>query len=147
MNKALDTRYSFFGMHGYPSLCHLRVYVPVPREAKQVLIVLVTQHPDNPGTSITNFAEELAAEVWKLLECPTEMVWIENYEASSTGTFRQPGDWLLDERFLRIEFETTPHVGGGTPLFSCPCWLEVSRQEVETLIGQPIFPIVARPAH
>lgn len=82
MNMTLDTRHHFRGLHGSPSHCRLRIYEgsgscePSDRNEAEggrsdsPPVAVVTECPDNPGTSVTNFAEGLAAAVWRMLGCP-----------------------------------------------------------------------------
>lgn|GEM_PF-98493 len=119
----LDVAYHFRGLCGAPSCCRLRVYEP--REGP--LVVIATELPENPGTSITNFVEELAAEVWALLERPARgMVWIEHYPE------RGPVHRRIPEGFDRVTFARTERG------FSGPQWRRLPRAEVEQLIGGPL---------
>lgn len=117
----LDMRYSFRGLCGAPSCCRLRVFEP-----KGKPVVVVTELDDNPGTSVTNFAEELATDVGELLEQPTDMVWIEHYPE------RGPAYRRLPESFDRVTFAWTGRH------FAGPQWRRLSRAAVETLIGGPL---------
>lgn len=67
---------------GYPptiGLCRLRIYDIRGRQ----LVVIISQFPDNPGTSITNVAESLATQIYhEELKYPRNgVVWIEHYVA------------------------------------------------------------------
>jgi len=76
-------------------------------------IVLATEVADNPGTSITNMADNLATQVCKDFKIhPSNVVWIEHYTPksyrNSTGTQGEEYsivwfDWdLTEERFKGI---------------------------------------------
>jgi hypothetical protein len=61
-------------------------------------VVIATERPDNPGTSVTNAAEELASQVCQRFDIdPDKLVWIESYPAdpcprcASLGKVREPG--------------------------------------------------------
>jgi hypothetical protein len=41
--------------------------------------------PNNPGGSITNSAEVIAAEVTRANELPTPLVWVEHWPEESVG--------------------------------------------------------------
>jgi len=119
----LDLIYPFRGLCGAPSRCRLRIYEP----REKPLVVLATELPDNPGTSITNYVEELAAEVWALLEKPAcGMVWIEHYPERGSVHRRLP------EGFDRVTFRQTERG------FAGPRWRPLARAEVEALIGGPL---------
>lgn len=68
--------YHFRGLHGCESKCGLRI---LTREDGRV-VVICSELPDNPGTSVTNFVEELAGLVCVEYRIhPTRLVWIEHY--------------------------------------------------------------------
>lgn len=69
-------RFKFAGLFGLPAACALeRIDVPDGR-----VVVIATELPDNPGVSITNFAEELATIACLRFGIETErLVWIEHY--------------------------------------------------------------------
>ena len=72
-------RFNYRGFHGCPSLCGLHVeLLPDGRT-----LVICTELSDNSGTSVTNFAEELATLVCgRFGVAPDRLVWIEHYPAS-----------------------------------------------------------------
>jgi hypothetical protein len=71
-------RFDYAGLHGRPAACGLEI-LPL---AHGGTAVICTELSDNPGTSVTNFAEELASIVcrgWRIE--PEKLVWIEHYPA------------------------------------------------------------------
>jgi hypothetical protein len=115
----LDSLCRYRGLLGGPAHCRLRIF-EVPGEAP---VVIATELPDNPGTSVTNFAEHLATAVWHLLERPPAgLTWIEHYPPQETGTRRE-------ESFALVLFT---QIDGR---YYGPRWRHVTREEVETLIG------------
>jgi hypothetical protein len=46
--------------------------------------------PNNPGQSVTNAAEQIAAEVISSHRLPTPLVWIEHYEDGARGSPEDP---------------------------------------------------------
>jgi hypothetical protein len=63
---------------------------------------MVTEHADNPGTSITNAIESVATRVWEehLRDDypglkPSEIRWIEHYQANSVSA----------EQWLEVKFD------------------------------------------
>lgn len=145
MHKTLDTRFPFRGLHGCPSHCHLRLYVAATGE-RQAPVALVTQCWDSPGTSVTNWAERLAFEVWTTLLAdrshpPEELVWIENYQpAPPEPAASFP---IFKNEFDRVTFTPVRGRAGRLVGLTAPYWQEVSRQEVERLIGQQAEAVAA----
>jgi len=140
MRKTLDTRYHFRGLHGCSSHCHLRLYVASPGE-RQGPVALVTQCWDGPGTSVTNWAERLAFEVWTMLQAdhphsPEELVWIENYQPAPPGLGASSP--IFKNEFDRVTFTLVRGRDGRLAGLAAPRWREVSREEVERLIGQRV---------
>lgn len=60
---SLALPFRYWGFLNIPSRCRIRVFEP----KEQPLVVLATELPDNPGTSITNFAVPFATQVGLLL--------------------------------------------------------------------------------
>lgn len=116
---SFDSSFSYWGFLNTPSRCRVRVFEP----HNQPLVVLATELPDNPGTSITNFAEQLATQVGQLLAAPLEtLVWIEHYPERGTKPHER-------ESFSLVSFTRTPHG------LSQPRWRHLDRAEVEAIIG------------
>ena len=63
--------YNYYGLWRCASKCDIEVYGNV---------VVATELEDNPGTSITNFAAELATMICKEYRIPMcKLIWIEHY--------------------------------------------------------------------
>ena len=119
-------RYPYTGYHGCQSVCDLELIVAPDAAA----FVLCTEIPDNPGTSVTNMADQLATKVCRENRAinPTRLTWVEHYPErehrlsrvppvwaqvrftdynANTGTFRRP-DWnfITEDAFndLRTAF-------------------------------------------
>jgi hypothetical protein len=72
----VETIYQFRGFHGWESKCGLRI---VPLQNRRAMVIC-SELPDNPGTSVTNFVEELAALVCAHYGIrPDKLIWIEHY--------------------------------------------------------------------
>ena len=102
---------TFSGLHKFPSACGVDVYDNV---------VIVTELPENKGTSVTNFGENLANIIcgyWGI--DPQSLLYIEHY----------PKCGNLDENFSLVTFEIR------TGVFCNPKWESISKAEVEILIG------------
>ena len=135
--KVLDTVHRFDGYYDHDGLCRVRVWSGEGHEP----VVVLTELPENPSTSVTNLAEHLWPEVlarylpgW--LE-QAEYAWlIEHYPGPpnrSGGRERS--------RFDRATFASwTPRIGRdhGRPrvTFGEPAWRPLARAELVALIGE-----------
>ena len=72
-------------IHPTPRGGRCRVHIYLPEEARDTLMVICSELPHNPGGSVTNSAEVIAAEVIRSHELPTPLVWIEHWPEESTG--------------------------------------------------------------
>jgi len=71
----IDTLYNYKGFSGCDSKCWIRIF-----SKDLAYIVIATELPDNPGTSITNTAAALATSVAIEFDIePERLVWIEHY--------------------------------------------------------------------
>ena len=70
-------RYEYPGFHGCLSHCDLEIV----RSSSKTTLIICTELPDNPGTSVTNLAAELATRVCeedKTID-PARLLWVEHY--------------------------------------------------------------------
>ncbi len=59
------------------------------------IFVICTELSDNPGTSVTNFAEELATLVCRHFHiAPNKLGWVEHYPASESHGPVDDWDWV-----------------------------------------------------
>lgn len=118
----IDREFSYPGFHGRPARCRIRVY---RRGPDRPTVVIATELADNPGTSVTNRAETVAAMVCREFGIdPGTLLWVEHY-----------GPWRhLGESFSLVEFQA-----GREPGELCrPCWHPTTKAAVERLIGSPL---------
>jgi hypothetical protein len=88
-------RFEFRGLHGRMAACGLEKI----DLADGRVVIIATELHDNPGVSITNFAEELAAIVCRQFEIdPKKLVWIEHYPPALCPICKGLG---IDQRFDR----------------------------------------------
>jgi hypothetical protein len=84
MHLASDHIHPFKDAGGRPSHCRIRIYLP--DDDLDAPVVVCSEVPNNPGGSITNSAEVIAAGVIRANELPTPVVWIEHWpEETSEG--------------------------------------------------------------
>src|SRR4051794_37814330 len=126
MRQLVDTTYPFEGYFGCPSLCRLRIYA----DPHPPTVVVATECPDNPGTSVTDAAERLAARVVRQFGLdPDCLLWIEHHPDRA----HYGGRPQFPERFDRVEFRR-----GRDGSFRKPRWSPIARAGVERLIGRTL---------
>jgi hypothetical protein len=115
--------------------CRVRIYLS--EDELDAPVVICTELPDNPGTSITNSAEQIAAEVMRaypMLEVP--FVWIEHHPPQSTDRETETFDLVT---FSGYEItERAPDLGEFRYTIGEPTWKRLDRPSVEALVGEPL---------
>jgi hypothetical protein len=96
---------------------------------------ICSELPNNPGGSITNSAETIAAGVVRANELPTPLVWIEHWpEESREG----------EESFELVVFssfevvERAPYLGETRAWIGEPTWKSLDRATVEVLVEEKV---------
>ena len=120
-----DFLYDFEGYHGYPSQCRIQIFSVTARS----VVVVASELPDNPGTSITNRAEWIANQLYERLDQPEDFIWIEHYPEDAYGGNPDPEH---TESFAIVEFD----VENGK--LTRPDWTHVTKPQVEQLIHRPL---------
>jgi hypothetical protein len=67
---------------GRSARCRVRIYLP--NDVLDTPVIVCSELPNNPGGSITNAVEVIAAGVVRANELPTPLVWIEHWPEEST---------------------------------------------------------------
>src|SRR5215204_6030403 len=75
VKKTHDFIHRYRGYWSDGGKCRIRIY----GEDRSAPVVICSQLPDNPNTSVTNMVEYLAAEVIEEHCLPTPLTWIEHY--------------------------------------------------------------------
>jgi hypothetical protein len=112
--------------------CRIRIFLP--EDERDAPVVVCTELPNNPGMSITNAAEQIAAEVIKGHRLPTPLVWIEHYEDEARGTpeDRATFDLVLFSCYVVSE---VLRAGEWREEIGAPTWKALDRASVEALVG------------
>ena len=111
-------RYNYKGFWNCDSCCDIEVH----RRSDGKFVFVVTELPDNPGTSVTNFAEHLATAMRRQYGLrPDEVIWIEHYPEAKN---RRKEDFDL-VRFIGMEGDS----------FRTPVWTRITEQAVDDLIA------------
>jgi hypothetical protein len=82
MHLASDYIHPYKDAGGHGARCRIRIYLP--DDDLDAPVVVCSELPNNPGGSITNSAETIAAGVIQANELPTPLVWIEHWAKEST---------------------------------------------------------------
>ncbi len=115
---------------GRPSQCRVRIYLP--EDTRDAPVVICSELPNNPGDSVTNSAEVIAAEVIRSHELPTPLVWIEHWPEETTEgqeTFE-----LVVYSSYKVE-ERAPYLGERRACIRDATWKPLDRPTVEVLVG------------
>ena len=136
-----DYTHAFRGPTGGRSACRVRLYLPDAAEPGETLddvpVVIVSEIPDNPGTSVTNAIEQIAAEVMDAhrFAMGRAPVFVEHYPPRAAGGRDETFD-LVD--FAHHEVREVMRGGIWHKEIGSPTWAHLSRREVEVLVGSPV---------
>ncbi len=126
-----------------------RARVRIYEDAGELPVVVCTEMPDNEGMSITNAAEQIAAEVlynhpdvfdpFSLgnipgIEYDKPFVWIEHYLDGARGTPSDPATFDLVE-VSNYEPRDVLRAGEWRKEVREPSWKALDRESVEALVG------------
>jgi hypothetical protein len=130
MHLASDYIHSYKDAGGNPVRCRVRIYLP--EDVLDAPVVVSSELPNNPGGSITNSAEVIAAGVIRANELPTPLVWIEHWPKESTEG---------QESFELVVFSSyeltqrAPYLGETRAWIGEATWKTLDRTAVELLVG------------
>ena len=138
MQLTHDFVHEYQGYHNLPSRCRIRIY----QQPGQAPVAIATELEKNPGTSITNMAEQLCAEVIRAyfperFEEEESVQWIEHYRRTPQELRRQ------EPEFARVTFHSAAprrvqRYGTDRLQLGRPHWTYLPREEVEALVGRPL---------
>ena len=125
-----------FGQRLHPSnprggRCRIRIFLP--EEEQDAPVVICSELPNNPGGSITNSAEVIAAEMIRSHKLPSSLVWIEHWPEESTDGGEETFDLVV---FSSYEVtERALYLGEGRAWLGDATWKRLDRATVEVLVG------------
>lgn len=131
-------KYAGYRGIGFDAFCYLDIYDSADMSLR---VFIVTEPPDNTGTSITNRAEQVA---WTIEKQGLTMGIHNAFEGDEKGRPKNPrciyiehyprskrrGDF--DETFSLATFS----ISDSAPIYHSANWIHLDRSEVERLIGQ-----------
>jgi hypothetical protein len=128
MHLASDHIHPYKDAGGRPARCWVRIYLP--DDVGDAPVVICSELPNNPGGSITNPAEVIAAGVIQANELPTPLVWIEHWPEESTE-----GQEIFElVHFSSYEVtERAPYLGETRAWIGDATWKQLDRPTMEAL--------------
>ncbi len=126
MKKTHDYVHRYRGYWSDGGRCRIRIY----REEGGALVVVCSQPPDNPNTSVTNMVEYLAAEVVSEHSLPAPLVWIEHYpeHEGELGEYSLVGFSTWGRKDMCLGGVWRYRIGS-------PAWSSLRAKEVKMLAG------------
>jgi hypothetical protein len=130
MYLASDYIHPYKDPGGRRARCRVRIYLP--DDDLDAPVVVCSELPNNPGGSITNSAEAIAAGVIQANELPTPLIWIEHWPEETTD---------VEETFELVVFssyevtERAPYLGETRAWIGDATWKRLDRTTVEVLVG------------
>ncbi len=114
--------------------CRVRVYLS--EEDQDAPVVICSELPTNEGASVTNIAEQLAAEVIRYHRLPAPVVWIERHPPETTEGTTETFDLVT---FSSYEVrESGPYLGETRLTLGEATWKRTTRGMVELLVGEEV---------
>ena len=131
MHLTSDYIHPYKDAGGHPAHCRVRIYLP--EDMRDAPVVICSEVPNNPGESITNSSEAIAAAVIRANELPTPLVWIEHWPKESTDGGEERFDLVVFSRYQVTE--RAPYLGETRAWIGDATWKPLDRTSVEVLMG------------
>jgi hypothetical protein len=109
----------------------VRIYLP--DEVCDAPVMICSELPNNPGGSITNPVEIIAAGVIQANKLPVPLVWIEHRPEESTTGGEEMFDLVVFSSYEVIE--RAPYLGETRAWIGDATWKPLDRTTVEILVG------------
>jgi hypothetical protein len=134
MHLASDYIHPYKDAGGSAARCRVRIYLP--DNVRDAPVVICSELPNNPGGSITNSEEAIAAGVIQANKLPASLVWIEHRPEESTNGGEGAFELVVFSSYEVIERapylrETRTWIGDAT-------WKPLDRTTVEALVGRKV---------
>ena len=131
MHLASDYIHPYKDAGGGRARCRVQIYLP--DDMRDAPVVVCSELPNNPGGSITNSAEAIAAGVIRANRLPTPLVWIEHWPVESTDGGEETFELVV---FSGYEVtERAPYLGETRVWIGDFTWKPLDRATVEVLVG------------
>jgi hypothetical protein len=134
MHLASDYIHPYKDAGGRPAHCRVRIYLP--EDVHDAPVVICSELPNNPGGSIANSAEVIAAGVIQNNKLPTPPIWIEHWPEESTSGGEETFELVV---FSSYEVtERAPYLGETSAWIGDAIWKALDRTSVEVLVGAKV---------
>jgi hypothetical protein len=130
MHLARDYIHRYKDAGGRPSHCRVRIYLP--DDVLDAPVIVCSELPNNPGGSITNSAEVIAAGVIRANELPIPIVWIEHWPEETTEG-QESFELVVSSSYEVVE--RAPYLGETRSWIGEPTWKRLDHATVEVLVG------------
>jgi hypothetical protein len=134
MHLASDYIHPYKDAGSRTAQCRVRIYLP--DDVRDAPVVICSELPNNPGGSITNSAEVVAAGVIRAKELPIPLVWIEHWPKESTGVMEETFDLVVFSSYEVVE--TAPYLGETRTWIGDATWKRLDRDTVEVLVRDKV---------
>jgi hypothetical protein len=134
VHLASDYIHPYKDAGGGPAHCRVRIYLP--DDVRDAPVVICSELPNNPGGSITNSAEVIAAGVIRANELPTPPVWIDHWPKESTNGGEESFDLVAFSSYEVIV--RAPYLGETRTWIGDATWKPLDRTTVEALVGRKV---------
>ena len=131
MHLASDYIHPYRDVGRRPARCRVRIYLS--NDVHDAPVVICSELPNNPGGSITNSVEVIAAGVIQNNKLPTPPVWIEHRPEESTRSGVEAFDLVVFSSY-EVE-ERAPYLGETRSWIGEVTRKPLDRATVETLVG------------
>jgi hypothetical protein len=135
MHLASDYIHPYKDAGGRPS--HCRVRICLPDDVLNAPVVVCSELPNNPGGSITNSAEVIAAGVIQANELSTPLVWIEHWLKESSDAGEETFELVVFSSY-EVE-ERAPYLGETRTWIGDATWKRLGRTSVLILVGGEVW--------
>ncbi len=136
MRLTEDYIHAFRGPSGIRSSCRVRLYVPDEEDEAfgDAPVAIISELANNPGTSVTNAIEQIAAEVMDTLTPTRIPIFVEHYPPEATGGSEETFDLVV---FAHAEIKEVMRDGIRRKVLGPPTWKPLDRRAVEVLVACP----------
>jgi hypothetical protein len=131
VHLASDYIHPYKDARGHPAHCRVRIYLP--DDMRDAPVVICSELPNNPGSSITNSAKVIAAGVIRANGLPTPVVWIEHWPKESTTGGEETFELVVFSSYEVVE--RAPYLGETRAWIGDATWKTLDCTAVELLVG------------
>jgi hypothetical protein len=135
IHLASDYGHPYKDAGGGPGSCRARIYLP--DNVRDAPVVIGSELPNNPGGSVTNSVEAIAAGVIQANKLPTPLVWIGHWPEESTNGGEETFELVVF--FSYDVIERAPYLGETRAWIGDATWKTLDRTTVEALVGRKVY--------